>query len=183
MDENEKEKLKKPKLGLNLDSGGWIGSAIQAGGSILGAALQGIGTAANRKKYDRIAEGIKNRRESLASKYREVLSTPYTQTAEGANAARRLEAQAEENARRLENSAIRTGASPETVVSVAGANQAATADGLGRMAAAGTQRQDNLRQQMIGQLSALDNQYDKVKLDQINASNQAWAGLASGFAK
>ena len=183
MDENEKEKLKKPKLGFNLGSGDWIGTAIQAGGSILGAALQAAGTAVNRKKYDMIANGVRRRRESLASKYREQLATPYTQTAEGSNMLREMRDAADANARRMANSAVRTGASPEAVAAQAGASQAATAEAAGRMAAAGTRRQDNLRQQMIGQLSALDNQYDKLKLDQINASNQAWASLASGFSK
>lgn len=179
--QDEMDVLEKTGLGRMTGIRTIVGQAIGAGLQLAGMVTQAVGAAKNRKKYDRIADGIRRRRESLASKYREQLATPYTQTAEGANMLREMRDAADANARRMESSAVRTGASPEAVAAQAGASQAATAEAAGRMAAAGTRRQDNLRQQMIGQLSALDSQYDQMRLNQIQASNEAYANLAQGL--
>ena len=180
---DEMDVLEKTGLGRMTGIRTIVGQAVGAAMQIAGTVTQAVRAANNRRKYDRIAEGIRRRRESLASKYREQLATPYTQTAEGANMLREMRDAADANARRMENSAIRTGASPEAVAAQAGASQAATAEAAGNLAAAGTRRQDNLRQQMIGQLSALDNQYDQMRLNQIQASNEAYANLAQGMSQ
>lgn len=156
----------------------FIGQAIQAGTQMLGAAIQGIGAAKNKKEYDKLAEGIKNKKSDLQSMYKEQMATPYTNTAEGANAVRTIQNQAEKSAKQGMNSAIRTGGSPEAAVAAAGAMQEANAGAISGMAAQGTARQDNLRNQMLAQTDALDNQVNDMKLKQIDASNAAFSALA-----
>lgn len=175
--------LEKTGLGRMTGIRTIVGQALGAAMQVAGTVTQAIGAAKNNKKYGKIAQGIRQRRGDLASMYKENLATPYTQTAEGANAARMMRDQADKNARSQTNSAIRTGASPEAVVAAAGASQAANAQAIGSMAAQGTARQDNMRQDMISQLSALDNQYDQMRLKQIQASNEAYANLAQGMSQ
>lgn len=169
--------------GIRLIAGELVGGIVGAGLQLGGTIAQAVGAAKNQKKYDKLAEGLQQRRGDLASMYREKLATPYTQTAEGANAMRNMRDQADKNARSQMNSAIRTGASPEATVAAAGASQAANAQAIGNMAAQGTARQDNMQQNMISQLSALDNQYDQMRLNQIQASNEAYANLAQGMSQ
>ena len=179
----EMDVLEKTGLGRMTGIRTIVGQALGAAMQVAGTVTQAIGAAKNNKKYGKIAQGIRQRRGDLASMYKEKLATPYTQTAEGANAARMMRDQADKNARSQTNSAIRTGASPEAVVAAAGASQAANAQAIGSMAAQGTARQDNMRQDMISQLSALDNQYDQMRLKQIQASNEAYANLAQGMSQ
>lgn len=169
--------------GIRLIAGELVGGIVGAGLQLGGTIAQAVGAAKNQKKYDKLAEGLQQRRGDLASMYREKLATPYTQTAEGANAMRNMRDQADKNARLQMNSAIRTGASPEATVAAAGASQAANAQAVGSVAAQGTARQDNMQQNMISQLSALDNQYDQMRLNQIQASNEAYANLAQGMSQ
>lgn len=175
--------LEKTGLGRTMGIRTIVGQAIGAAMQIAGTVGQAIGAAKNQKKYDKLAEGLRQRRGDLASMYKEKLATPYTQTAEGANAMRIMRDQADKNIRSQMNSAIRTGASPEAIVAAAGASQAANAQAIGDMAAQGTARQDNMQQNMISQLSALDNQYDQMRLNQIQASNEAYANLAQGMSQ
>lgn len=156
----------------------FIGQAIQAGTQMLGAAIQGIGAAANKKKYDKLAQGIQRRKSDLQSMYKEQMATPYMATAAGANAARMMQNQAEKASKQGLNSAIRTGGSPEAAVAAAGAMQQANADAISNMAAQDTARQDALRNEMQSQVNALDDQHNNMKLKQIDASNQAFASLA-----
>ena len=185
--QDEMDVLEKTGLGrmtgIRLIAGELVGGIVGAGLQLGGTIAQAVGAAKNQKKYDKLAEGLQQRRGDLASMYREKLATPYTQTAEGANAMRNMRDQADKNARSQMNSAIRTGASPEATVAAAGASQAANAQAIGNMAAQGTARQDNMQQNMISQLSALDNQYDQMRLNQIQASNEAYANLAQGMSQ
>ena len=185
--QDEMDVLEKTGLGrmtgIRLIAGELVGGIVGAGLQLGGTIAQAVGAAKNQKKYDKLAEGLQQRRGDLASMYREKLATPYTQTAEGANAMRNMRDQADKNARLQMNSAIRTGASPEATVAAAGASQAANAQAVGSVAAQGTARQDNMQQNMISQLSALDNQYDQMRLNQIQASNEAYANLAQGMSQ
>ena len=169
--------------GIRLIAGELVGGIVGAGLQLGGTIAQAVGAKRNNRRYGKIAQGIRQRRGDLASMYKEKLATPYTQTAEGANAARMMRDQADKNARSQMNSAIRTGASPEAAVAAAGASQAANAQAIGNMAAQGTARQDDMQQNMISQLSALDNQYDQMRLKQIQASNEAYANLAQGMSQ
>lgn len=175
--------LEKTGLGRMMGIRTIVGQAVGAAMQIAGTVTQAVGAAKNQKKYDKLAKGVQQRKGDLASMYREKLATPYTQTAEGANAMRVMRDTADKNARSQMNSAIRTGASPEAAVAAAGASQAANAQAVGNMAAQGTARQDNMQQNMISQLSALDNQYDQMRLNQIQASNEAYANLAQGMSQ
>lgn len=181
--QDEMDVLEKTGLGRMTGIRTIVGQAIGAAMQVAGTITQAVGAAKNQKKYDKLAEGLQQRRGDLASMYREKLATPYTQTAEGANAMRNMRDQADKNARLQMNSAIRTGASPEATVAAAGASQAANAQAVGSVAAQGTARQDNMQQNMISQLSALDNQYDQMRLNQIQASNEAYANLAQGMSQ
>lgn len=157
----------------------FIGQAIQAAQAITGAVVQGIGAAKNRKKYDALADNITQKKTDLQSMYKQQMATPYTSTAEGANAQRMMRQQAEQASRAASNSAIRTGTSAEAQVAQAAAAQEANANAIGNMAAQGTARQDALRNEMQGQVNALDDQYNNMKLKQIDASNAAYAALAN----
>ena len=159
------------------------GAAIQSGTQMLGAAIQGIGAAKNKKKYDKLAEGIRQKKSDLQSMYKEKMSTNYTNTAEGANAVRTMQNQAEKASKQGMNSAIRTGGSPEAAVAAAGAMQEANAGAISNMAAQGTARQDAIQDQMLAQTDALDNQVNDMKLKQIDLSNQAFAALAQSSGK
>lgn len=179
----EMDVLEKTGLGRMTGIRTIVGQAIGAAMQVAGTVTQAVGAAKNQKKYDKLAEGLQQRRGDLASMYKEKLATPYTQTAEGANAMRNMRDQADKNARLQMNSAIRSGGTAEAAVAAAGASQAANAQAIGDMAAQGTARQDNMQQNMISQLSALDNQYDQMRLNQIQASNEAYANLAQGMSQ
>lgn len=156
----------------------FIGAAIQAGTKMTGAILGAVGTAVNNKKLDSLNDDLAARKSDLQSMYAQQLATPYTSTAEGANAVRRMQQSADKAARSATNSAIRTGGSPEAQVAQAAAMQEANANAAAGLAAQGTARQDATRQQMISQVGALDDQINANKIKQIDASNQAWGALA-----
>ncbi|MCM1169999.1 MAG: hypothetical protein NC048_10080 [Bacteroides sp.] len=169
----------KVRLQYEVNMSCFIGQGIQSATQMTGAILQGIGAKKNRKKYDKLANGIQKKKADLQSMYKQKLATNYTSTAEGANAVRTMQNQAEQASKQGMNSAIRTGASPEAQVAAAGAMQQANANAISGMAAQGTARQDSIEKDMQSQVDALDNQYNDMKLKQIDASNAAWGSLAS----
>ena len=159
------------------------GAAIQAGTQMLGAAIQGIGAAVNKKKTDKLIKGVARRKSDLQSMYKERMATNYTNTAEGANAVRMMQNQAEKASKQGMNSAIRTGGSPEAAVAAAGAMQEANAGAISNMAAQGTARQDTLQNQMQSQVDALDNQMLDMRQKQIDQSQAAFSALAQASGK
>ena len=170
---------RRPSEGAHRFRRHFIGQAIQAATQITGAALQAAGAAKTAKDYDKMADDLKTRKTDLQSMYKEQMSTPYTSTAEGANAQRQMQAQADKAARAATNSAIRTGGSAEAQVAAAAAAQEANANAIGNMAAQGTARQDAMRNEMMGQVNALDSQIDGMRLKKIDNTNAAFASLAS----
>ena len=117
---------------------------------------------------------LNKRMGDLDSWYKGESSKDYTQTAEGQSTMRRLESQMKKALESENNSAVKTGATPESKVAMQGALTEKYGDAVSQLSGLTTQRKDNLRRDYTSSMNNLLNQQSNMYTqDQENWSNFA----------
>ena len=117
---------------------------------------------------------LNNRINDLDSWYNAESNKDYTQTAEGQSTMRRLESQMKKALESENNSAVKTGATPESKVAMQGELTEKYGNAVSQLSGLTTQRKDNLRRDYTSSMNNLLNQQSNMYTqDQENWSNFA----------
>lgn len=151
-------------------------SLIVAG---VGLATSLIGGAAAKRKEAReqrkMDAFLAKRAREAEDFYRKESNTNYLDTAEGQSQYQALRRMLRENANRVDNSVVKSGATAESKVAAKAAAGRSAAEGAAAMAAAGTKRKDNLRRDYMAQMAGLDS----ANMSRMQARAESWSNIAS----
>lgn len=149
-----------------------IVAGVGLAASVAGNAISKSKEAKEQRKIDAF---LAKRTQEAENFYRKESNTNYLDTAEGQSQYQALRRMLRENATRVDNSVVKTGASAESRVAAKASAGRSAAEGASGMAAAGTRRKDNLRRDYMAQMAGLD----KSNMDRMQARAESWSNMAS----
>lgn len=152
-----------------------IVAGVGLAASLIGSAVSKSKEAKEQRKIDAF---LAKRSREAEDFYRKESSTNYLDTAEGQSQHQALRRMLRENANRVDNSVVKTGASAESQVAAKESAGKIAAEGAANMAAAGTARKDNLRRDYMAQRAGLD----QANMGRMQARAESWSNVASNAA-
>lgn len=149
-----------------------IVAGIGLAASVAGNAIAKSKEAKEQRKIDAF---LAKRSREAEDFYRRESNTNYLDTAEGQSQYQALRRMLRENATRVDNSVVKTGASAESQVAAKASAGRSAAEGAAGMAAAGTRRKDSLRRDYMAQMAGLD----QANMGRMQARAESWSNMAS----
>lgn len=149
-----------------------IVAGVGLAASLAGNAISKSKEAKEQRKIDAF---LARRTREAEDFYRKESNTNYLDTAEGQSQYQALRRMLRENANRVDNSVVKTGATAESQVAAKASAGRSAAEGAAGMAAAGTKRKDNLRRDYMAQMAGLD----QANMSRMQARAESWSNMAS----